>query len=146
MVLLTAFVLERWPTTRGAAVFSQALPAGDDTLVLFQGDVRVREDEALLGPGKVELEIRRIAAAAAAPEAPLRATVGGTGLLQVSGLTPVVLRPTGGVIDLPHSTYHVVAGGDGRLARFARVRAAVSGQAVIRFGGHTTEPDVPGIR
>ncbi|HVO11378.1 MAG TPA: hypothetical protein VMX54_11610 [Vicinamibacteria bacterium] len=166
MVLVSALLLERWPSPRAAAVFTEALPAGDDTRVLCRGDAQVREDEAVLGPGTVELEVRRIAASVPGQEAPLRATVGGSGLLQVSGLPPVVLRPTGGVIDLPLSTYHVVAGGGGLAARFARVRAAVSGQAVIRFGGvgaagrhdgvrppaaspgedFTTEPDVPGIR
>jgi hypothetical protein len=61
--------------------------------------------------------------------------VGGEGVLRLEGQPPLVLRPAGALLDLPLITYHVVGGGDGRRAVFSRLRASVSGQAVIRFGG-----------
>ena len=146
VVLSLAFALERWPSTRTGLVHADGLPAPGpalegpaaasapaDTLVLFEGAVRVREDEAILGPGRVLLLVRR-RTAAAAPAAPaLRAIVGGQGALRVDGLPPVPLRETGGVVDLPLVTYHVVGGRAGRVAVFSRLGATVAGQAVMRF-------------
>jgi hypothetical protein len=149
VVLATASLLERWPSKRTAPVFPNGLRADAETLVLLEGDVRVREDEAVLGPGRVDLLVRRTftTAAAAATETlpPLRATIGGSGVLRSEGLPPLALRPSGGVVDLPLSTYHVVLGGDGRRAVFGRLAATVSGQAVMRFGD-TAEPDPPRLR
>ena len=146
-VLVLAFLLERWPTTRTAPVHADALPApaaaAGDALVFFAGAVRVREDEAVLGPGAVELLVRQRLPAAAGPVATLPAVVGGEGVLRFEGLPPLALRPTGALLDLRLITYHVVGGGEGPRAVFARLRATVSGQAVLRFGaGGGTYPAI----
>ena len=133
-VLAMGLALERWPSTRSAVADPRALPAAADTRVRFSGAVRVREDEAILGPGEVELLVRSLHAAGAAAPTQLRATIGGEGLLRFQGLPPIRLRPTGGVVDLPLLTYHGISGSDGRDATFSRLRATVSGQAVMRFG------------
>jgi hypothetical protein len=142
-VLALAFVLERWPSPRSAPSFANALSAGPGELVFLEGAVEVREDEAVLGPGTVTLLRRSRRGAGVSPEAPLRAIVGGTGLLRVAGLPPIPLRPAGGVVDLPLLAYHVVAGRDGQVAAFSRLRASVSGQAVMRFGTDEVTLAVP---
>jgi hypothetical protein len=164
-VLALGFVLERWPGRRTEPAFGNALPVGSGTLVFFEGAVRVKGDEATLGPGAVAVVRRTYARAgegAAAP--PLRVILGGMGLLRASGLPPLLLRPSGGVVDLPLLAYHVVDGRDGRAAVFSRLSASVSGQAVLRFGegerapldpagrfsptapDEDVEPDGPGLR
>ncbi len=147
-ILSLAFVLERWPSTRTGPVHADGLPAPNpavagqaatatpaDVLVFFEGAVRVREDEAVVGPGVVDLLVRQRMSAGVGAAPSLRAIVGGEGVLRVGGLAPVTLRPTGGVVDLPLVTYHVVDGGDVRRAVFSRQRVVVTGQAVLRFGG-----------
>jgi hypothetical protein len=140
-ILALALVLERWPGRRTAPAFGNALPAGSGALVFLDGAVRVKGDEATLGPGEVELVRRTYARTGeAASASPLRVILGGTGLLRAPGLAPLLLRPSGAVVDLPLLAYHVVDGGDGRAAVFSRVRAYVSGQAVLRFGEDVLAP------
>jgi hypothetical protein len=92
----------------------------------------MRGDDAILGPGRVDLLVRRTSAA---PLPTLRAVVGGSGVFQAEGRPAFALRPTGGLVDLPLAEYHVVGGRDGRAVAFARTSVAVSGQAVLRFSG-----------
>jgi hypothetical protein len=145
-VLSLALALERWPSKRTQPVHADALPAPGpvldgpdvpaataDTLVLFDGAARVREDEAILGPGRVSLLVRQRVANPLLVARSLRAIVGGEGALRVDGLPPLSLRPTGGVVELPLVTYHVVGGSGGRAAVFSRLGATVTGQAVMRF-------------
>jgi hypothetical protein len=151
-ILSLALALEHWPSKRTQPVHADALPAAGpaldgnvpaataDTLVLFDGAVRVREDEAILGPGRVSLLVRQRIAGSAPVSRSLRAIVGGEGALRVDGLPPVWLRPTGGVVDLPLVTYHVVGGSGGRAAVFSRLGATVSGQAVMRFAAGEPGP------
>jgi hypothetical protein len=165
VVFSLAFLLERWPSPRTAPAFANALPAGSGTLVFFEGAVHVRDGEATLGPGPVEILRRSAARLEAEPGLPpLRVIVGGTGLLRAPGLPPLLLRPAGAVVDLPLLAYHVVAGGDGRAAVFSRARVVFSGQAVLRLSDEglrpwaatdgsppaapqeDVEPDAPGLR
>ncbi len=152
VVLGLALVLERWPGRRTAPAFANALPAESGALVFLDGAARLRGDEARLGPGRVEI-VRRVSAGTALGEpTPLRVLVGGTGLLRVPGLAPLVLRPGGARVDLPLLAYHVVRGADGRTATFTRTSATIDGQAVLRLGdeaaavGEQVEPDGPGLR
>ena len=81
-------------------------------------------------PGAVELVLR-----APHPSSSLRVTVGGQGgLLRATGLPPLVLRPTGGLLDLPLIPYHEVRGRDGRRVAFCRTWLALDGEAVLRLG------------
>jgi len=140
VALVLALGLERWPSRRAGPEFVDALTAGDGTLVFFSGAARVSTDEAVLGPGDVELLVRSATARVA-----LRATVGGEGLLRTASQA-IVLRPTGGVVDLALVPYHQVGARDGRGVSFARVSAVLSGQALIRFAAPTDAPApaVPG--
>jgi hypothetical protein len=131
-ILLLGAGLERWPGTRTAPVPPNVLAADEATRVFFDGAARVRGEEAVLGPGSVDLLLRRTGQTA--PEA-LRAVVGGAGQFRAAGRAPFALRPTGGLVDLPLAGYHVVRGKDGRDVAFARTSIEVSGQAVMRLRG-----------
>jgi hypothetical protein len=132
VVLALAAVLERWPGPREAPASPTALAVDEATRVFFDGAARLRGEDAILGPGAVDLLVRR---RPGAPLASLRVVVGGSGVLQVPGRPPFALRPTGGLVDLPLVAYHEVNGRDGRSAAFAHTRVTVSGQAVLRFSG-----------
>ena len=107
------------------------------TPVLFvSGAARVREDEAILGPGAVELLLRAPVAASS-----LRVTVGGPGgVLRATGLPPLVLRPTGSLLELPFVPYHEVRGRDGRRVAFSRTSLTLEGEAVLRLGEEEVAP------
>ena len=131
-ILALALVLERWPSRRPAPRFGNALPAGSATLVFLEGAAQVRADEATLGPGRVQI-VRRAYARPGEAAPPLRVILEAQGLVRVPGLAPLLLRPSGAVVDLPLLAYHVVDGEDGRAAVFSRASATISGQAVLRL-------------
>ena len=127
VVLLGGALLERWPARPGP-VFRDALRAADGAVWFVHGAARVREDEAIVGPGRADL-LRR------APEAAVgaRLLVGGRGVLRVPGRPPLVLRPAGAWVTLPLTPVHTVHGETGREVFFSRVEVAVEdGQAVMR--------------
>ena len=134
VVLVFAAVLERWPGARAAPTPPDALAVDDATRVWFEGAVRLRGDDAILGPGRVDVLVRRVSPDGTRVPG-LRAVVGGDGVFQAAGRPAFALRPTGGLVDLPLADYHVVGGRDGRAAVFARTRVTVSGQGVLRFSG-----------
>ncbi|HEX9188247.1 MAG TPA: hypothetical protein VGB87_14300, partial [Vicinamibacteria bacterium] len=89
VLLAAGLLLERWPGKRTGPAFAGAMRiAAPEPPVLFvSGAARVREDEAILGPGAVELVLRAPVAASS-----LRVTVGGSGgILRATGLPPLVL-------------------------------------------------------
>jgi hypothetical protein len=135
IVLVLALALEYWPGARTAPCFDGTMAVDPSTVVFVTGAAVVREDEAVLGPGTVELLAR-----AAEPVTSLRVTVGGAGLLHAGGLRPLVLRRTGALLDLPFVRYHEVHGRAGRAAAFTRATMAVEGQAVLRFGERLVTP------
>jgi len=160
LVLSAAVVLERWPGRRDAPSFGEALAIPGESatplpMVFVSGAARVRLDEAVLGPGAVDLLLR---APAAVPT--LTVTVGGQGgVLRPQGLPPVVLRPTGALVSLPFVPYHVVRGHEGHAVAFTRARLIVTGEAVLRLGeragarpdaspgpGGETEPEAGEVR
>jgi len=149
-VLAAGLLLERWPGARQAPVFPRAIglaSAGGETTpptVLFLGgEARVREGEAVVGPGAVELLVR-----SPLPVASLKATVGGAGgVLRAAGLPPVVLRQTGASLELPLVPYHEVRGREGRRAVYSRARLDLEGEAALRPGVQgEMEPDADGNR
>jgi hypothetical protein len=147
IVLAAGLVLEPWPGKRTGPAFPGVLriaarevrDAPATTLaappaLFVSGAASVHEDEAILGPGSVELLVR-----APSPESSLRVTVGGPGgVLRATGLPPLVLRPTGGLLDLPLIPYHEIRGRDGRRVAFSRTSLALDGQAVLRLGDGTS--------
>jgi hypothetical protein len=139
-VLLAGFVLELWPTPRSSPSFPDALPVPGETgtparVVFLSGAARTRYDEAVLGPGAVQLLLR-----SPAPVSSVTVAVGGQGsVLGLEGRPPIVLRPTGALVSLPLVPYHVVHGRDGRSISFARARLSVAGEAVLRLGEAPTE-------
>lgn len=144
-VLAGGLVLERWPGRREAPSFGDALAVPGDPrtphpVVFLSGAARVRGDEAILGPGRVEALLRAPAAVST-----LTVTVGGQGsVLQAEGVPSIVLRPTGALVSLPFLPYHDVRGRAGRTVSFARARLTLTGEAVLRVGeGPVARPDAP---
>ena len=118
------------PPVRPTPRFSDAIAVPPDTLVFVSGAADVRENEATVGPGPVELLVRAPAAVDR-----LRTTIGGgAGFLRATGLRPLVLRPTGALVDLPLRAYHEVRGRDGRRVAFTRAVLDVEGEAILRPG------------
>jgi hypothetical protein len=118
-----------------------AVPGASPTTVLFlDGPARVREDEAVLGPGVVELVLR---AEATLPGLPV--TIGGQkGVLRAAGLPPLLLRPTGALVSLPFVPYHEVRGREGRTVTFSRTTLRLEAEAVLRPGeGPLVAPQPP---
>ena len=148
VVLFAGLVLERWPGRRSAPSFGDALAVPVEAvspapIVFVSGAARLRYDEAVLGPGAVELLARSPAAISA-----LTVTVGGQGsVLEIAGRPPIVLRPTGALVSVPFVPYHDVRGRDGRSVAFTKARLTIRGEAVLRLGqgaegpAKTPEPD-----
>jgi hypothetical protein len=157
IVLAAGLLLEQWPGKRKGPVFPEAIPiaaagpgetpAGTPAappVVFVSGAASVREDEAILGPGAVELRLR-----ATGPTPSLRVTVGGQGgVLRAAGLPPILLRPTGALLELPFVPYHEVRGTDGRRVAWFRASLGLDGEAVVRVGEAPLEmePDRGGVR
>jgi hypothetical protein len=146
VVLAAGLFLERWPGRRAAPSFpgrmfvpgatSSSLGSTDVPAVFVSGPAfasgaaRTRDDEAILGPGAVELLLR-----SDSPASSLRVTLGGQGcVLRATGLPPLVLRPTGALLDLPLIPYHEVRSRSGRRVVFSRASLVLDGQAVMRSG------------
>ena len=148
LVLSAGLLLERWPGECKAPVFPGAITLGGSVpgsgtappVLFLSGAARVREGEAVMGPGKVDLLVR-----AARALDTLRATVGGPGgVLHVRGLPPLALRPTGALLDLPLVPYHEVRGREGGRVVYSRARLDLEGEAVLRPGdGAVMEPARP---
>jgi hypothetical protein len=95
--------------------------------VFLDGASIVREDEAVVGPGAIEILVRT-------PDTrgSLVVTLGGAGgFAHAAGRPPQPLRPTGALVELPLSAYHVVRGKD-RNAVFSRGFLWLEQEAVLR--------------
>jgi hypothetical protein len=96
IVLGAGLLLERWPSERLAPRFGATLASAPAVISFFDGAVTVREDEARLGPGGVDLLVR-----SAVPMPSIRMVVGGDGRLRLPGRASIVARPAGALVDLP---------------------------------------------
>lgn len=96
IVLATGLLLERWPSARMAPHFGAAIASAPAVTSFFDGPVAVREDEARLSPGRVDLLVR-----SAVPMPSIRMVVGGDGLLRLPGRASIMARPAGALVDLP---------------------------------------------
>jgi len=113
--------------TRTRPAWHGAMAADAETTVFLEGASVVREDEAVVGPGAVEILVR-----APATRSSLVVTMGGDGgFVQVAGRPPHPLRPSGAHVDVPLSAYHVVRG-RGRNAAFSRGFLWLEQEAVLR--------------
>ena len=113
--------------TRSRPAWPGELQAGEGTTLFLTGNVSLREDEAVVGPGAVELLVR----APAARES-LGLTLGGAGgFAHPAGRPPLALRPSGAFIELPLTGYHEVRGRDRRVA-FSRGYLWLEQEAVLR--------------
>jgi len=123
-VLAAGLLLERWPSAATAPRFGDAIAAGPGVTAFVSGPVTVREDEARLRPGTVQLLVR-----STAPVASVRAVVGGEGRLQIRGLPPIVARPAGTLVDLPLEPRYVLRTGES----FQGLSLTVEGDVILRF-------------
>ena len=127
-LLVVALVLERAaPTTRARPAWPGAIAADAGATLFLAGASVVRADEAVVGPGAVEILVR-------SPDArgSLVMTMGGGGgFAQIAGRAPQPLRPTGAIVEVPLSAYHVVRGTD-RSAVFSRAFLWLEQEAVLR--------------
>ena len=99
----------------------------------------IREDEAIVGPGAVELLVR-----APALRDSLSVTLGGAGgFAHPAGRPPLQLRPSGAFVELPLTGYHEVRGRD-RRAVFSRGYLWLDQEAVLRPA--SMEPAGPEFR
>ena len=127
-LLVASLLLERAaPGTRTRPAWRGAIAADAGATLFVEGASVVREDEAIVGPGAVRILVR-------APEArgSLVLTMGGSGgFVQIAGRPPQPLRPTGALVEVPLSAYHVVRGSD-RNAVFSRAFLWLEQEAVLR--------------
>jgi hypothetical protein len=136
ILLVAAFVLERAaPTARSRPAWQKELRLDADTALYLEGEARVRADEALVGPGAVEILVRETRTADAASEGgrqAITATVGGNGgFVHVGGRPPQALRPSGALVEIPLRPHHVVHGADA-TAVFVRGFLWLEHEAVLR--------------
>jgi len=138
LLLLVGFGLEHAaPASRMRPAWPGVLAAGPGT-TLFLDAATVREDEAIVGPGEVQILVRAEKAQGSLP-----LTMGGEGFLYVPGRAPQALRPTGALVDLPLSAYHEVRGRD-RTVAFSRTLVRLEREAVLRPA--SMEPPGPEVR
>ena len=127
-LLLVGLVLERaTPGTRTRPAWPGAIAAEAGATLFFEGASIVREDEAVAGPGALEILVRT-------PEARSSLVVtlgGGGGFAHLAGRPPQPLRPSGALVEVPLSAYHVVRGRD-RNAVFSRGYLFLEQEAVLR--------------
>ena len=128
VVLASALILERWPSSRGAPRFRNALDLGGGTTAFVSG--AVAEDFARVPSGGVDVLVRSRAA--------LRAItlVGeGEGLLRLPGRPAIALSPRGTTVDLPLAPLVTLVGRRGVQETLYRQRLEVEGPggAVLRF-------------
>jgi hypothetical protein len=127
-LLVVGLVLERAaPGARAKPSWSGTIATDPTTLVFLEGTTVVREDEAVIGPGALEILVR-----APEPRLSLSATVGGEeGWLHGAGVSPIRLRPSGTLVEVPLTAYHEVRGRD-RNAVFSRGLVWLEREAVLR--------------
>jgi len=135
VLLLVGFGLERWPTAEKAPRFHESIAIGPEMLAFFDGRAAVRENEAVLGPGRTTLLVR-----APGPVPSVRAVLGGQGLVRMATGGTLTARPTGSVVELPLTVRHTVRGPHGETETFSQLRLAVEGEVLLRFGENASGP------
>jgi hypothetical protein len=126
--LALGFVLERWPGSRRAARFDDALPVDAGTAAFVSGAARVEDGVAIADGGEVRLLVR-----AREPRASVRLVAEGDGLLRVPGLAPLDLRGRAVEIDVPLVELRRLRGRRGVEETLARQAIVVETGAQVRL-------------
>jgi hypothetical protein len=132
VVLAAALLLERWPATRTAARFGDAVEVDAGTTAFVTGAVDLEDGVAHARSGEVRLLVR-----ARAPRAALRITAEGEGTLRIPGHAPLDLRGRVVDIDVPLSLLRHLTGRRGveedLLIQAFDVETASPGAVRVRF-------------
>ena len=139
VVLAAGLLLERWPSSRAAPRFPNALDLGGGTVVFVSDGASVEEDHVRARDGGLDLLVR-----SRAPVPALSLTAVGEGLLRLPGRPPVALSPRGVRVDLPLSPIRTLAGRRGVQETLYRQTIAIEGHAesVLRFQAAVPGPEV----
>jgi hypothetical protein len=121
-----AFALERWPPSRTAARFDDALEV-EPGLVAFVG-APVDDGGARVGPGTVRLLVR-----ARAETGVLRLRVHGAGGVRPEGGAPVPITPRGIAVDVPLRTLKRLEGRRGVVEFLAEGELRVQSEGAVRL-------------
>jgi hypothetical protein len=125
-------LLERWPATRTAARFGDALEVDAGTTAFVTGAVDLEDGVAHARSGEVRLLVR-----ARDPRVALRITAEGDGTLRIPGHAPLDLRGRIADIDVPLTPLRHLIGRRGveedLLSQTFQVEAASPGSVLFRF-------------
>ena len=128
-ILAAAFLLERWPSSRTAPRFPDALDLGGGATAFVAG-ADVREDFARVAGREIDLLVR-----SRAPLSALTLIAEGEGLLRVSGRPPILLSPRGTRFGLSLTPLVSLEGRRGVAETLYRERIVLEAPAgaVLRF-------------
>ena len=143
LVLGAGMVLERWPSSRTAPAFADAVTLSDGRTVFAEGSVRREDDRLEIGPGVTTLLVR--ASGAAQDSRSLTLLVGGTGLLRLPDRSPLLLRPEGALLELRLEVAATVTDQAGRKETLLRQTIILEGDApaVVHFGSPVESGEPP---
>ena len=143
LVLGAGVVLERWPSSRTAPAFADAVTLSDGRTVFAEGSVRREDDRLEIGPGVTTLLVR--ASGAAQDSRSLTLLVGGTGLLRLPDRSPLLLRPEGALLELRLEVAATVTDQAGRKETLLRQTIILEGDApaVVHFGSPVESGEPP---
>ena len=133
-ILAMALLLERWPSTREAPRFRDALDLGGGTAVFVSG-ASIREDHAAVPAGEVELLLR-----SRAPMSALTLIGEGEGLLRLPGRPPIALSPRGTRVELPLSPVVTLVGRRGVQETLYRERLDIDARHEVALRFQATGP------
>jgi hypothetical protein len=124
-VLAVALVLERWPPSRTAARFPDAIEVAPGVTAFVEG-ARVEGARAWIDPGEhaVLLRAREMPAA-------LRVRLEGQGVLRAPGRPPLPIPPAGLEVDLPPEVVATLEGRRGVPETLARQRLTLEGPGAV---------------
>ena len=129
-LLLTGFVLERWPVSPRRARFGEAIDLGQGATAFVDGAGEVAGDHVRARPGAVRLLVR-----SSVPLAGLEIQAEGQGLVQASGVPARLLPGRALTFDLPLQTVGAFTGRRGAQETFYAQRLEIdrAGELVLRL-------------
>jgi hypothetical protein len=136
-ILVVALLLERWPSSRSAPRFPEALDLGGGATAFVTG-ADVQDGFARVAPGEVELLVR-----SRAPLPALTLIAEGEGTLRLSGRPPIALSPRGTRVGLPLTSLVTLFGRRGVSETLYRQRMILDspGKVVVRIHAAFPQPE-----